>query len=381
MSIKISDDNKVKDYKWLKEKVAQKTSFADMAREAGCSVSTVKKQLKLNNLYMTPLYWNREWLAKELKTKTINQICIEQKVDRRPIVKFAEKYGLIPQKEKKEYMDIEWLKNTLNAHSFDFEEIEKATGYKWFTIKYWAKKLGLYIPCEKEELHLGNQDYFHTIDTEQKAYWLGFLMADGGMNKKIQQMKLKVQESDRQHLEKLANSLDYNIDFIITEKVDRKGTEYRYSTLRINSTRMARDLVYHGCGPLKSGRECLPYTIPEDLIRHFIRGFMDGDGTVNPNRRSVSFVSLSFNILMSIKMHFEHEVGIDKIDIYYSPSTSYRKQILRYTVCSYDAEKILDYLYKDATIYLDRKHQNYLNYKCPSFPKGREKKRPNSVES
>ena len=55
MSIKISDDNKVKDYKWLKEKVAQKTSFADMAREAGCSVSTVKKQLKLNNLLQSYL--------------------------------------------------------------------------------------------------------------------------------------------------------------------------------------------------------------------------------------------------------------------------------------------------------------------------------------
>ena len=114
---------------------------------------------------------------------------------------------------------------------------------------------------------------FETIDTEEKAYWLGFLYADGSVSSKEHKIELGLAEQDLKQIEKFR-------DFIgIMNKISYRSTtkSYRYS---FRSESCKEDLIKQGCVPKKSLILNFPTEnqVPKNLIRHFIRGYFDGDG-------------------------------------------------------------------------------------------------------
>ena len=114
---------------------------------------------------------------------------------------------------------------------------------------------------------------FETIDTEEKAYWLGFLYADGSVGSKEHKIELGLAEQDLKQIEKFR-------DFIgINNKISYRPTtkSYRYS---FRSEFCKEDLIKQGCMPKKSLILKFPTEdqVPQNLIRHFIRGYFDGDG-------------------------------------------------------------------------------------------------------
>lgn len=122
-----------------------------------------------------------------------------------------------------------------------------------------------------------NLDYFESIDTSEKAYWLGFIAADGNVNKAQQVVTVAVHRKDREHLEKLAAIFNLPI------------REYRCGHakspicfLRICSVQVANSLVALGVRPQKSLYEdgSVIDNVPPILLRHFIRGLIDGDGWI-----------------------------------------------------------------------------------------------------
>lgn len=130
-----------------------------------------------------------------------------------------------------------------------------------------------------------NENYFKEIDTEEKAYWLGFLYADGCItrfyrNEKLKAMSLELtlQSNDIEHLKKFLKSLDSNVP-IQNKKIKNK---YNASRVVINCTSMCRDLINLGCTPQKSLILEFPNEniLPLKYINHFIRGYFDGDGGV-----------------------------------------------------------------------------------------------------
>lgn len=134
-----------------------------------------------------------------------------------------------------------------------------------------------------------NKDFFEEIDTEAKAYWLGFLYADGSItrfyrNEKIKSMsvELSLQSRDVGHLHDYLNSLDSNVP-IQTRKHKLGDKVHESKRVVVNCTKMCRDLIKQGCTPQKS----LVLEFPTDdilhhsLKRHFIRGYFDGDGCVH----------------------------------------------------------------------------------------------------
>lgn len=141
-----------------------------------------------------------------------------------------------------------------------------------------------------------NKSYFKNIHTENQAYWLGFLYADGCItrfyrNEKLKSMSLEItlQSNDISHLEKFKKDLECDVP--IRHKI--VSGKYHADKLVINSTSMCRDLINLGCTPCKSLTLSFPDTsiLPLKFIPDFIRGYFDGDGGVSYTEGNAYFKS------------------------------------------------------------------------------------------
>ena len=112
------------------------------------------------------------------------------------------------------------------------------------------------------------EDAFENIDSEEKAYWLGFLWADGYCKSGID-----IELTDEDHIIKLKEFLKINNKII--QRNRNNSTTFR---LNCNSKKLANDLVALGFD-LKDNRINIP-NIKDELLRHFIRGYFDGDGCI-----------------------------------------------------------------------------------------------------
>ena len=164
-----------------------------------------------------------------------------------------------------------------------------------------------------------NYHYFDFIDTEEKAYWLGFLAADGwiGKNDKANAgvVGVELQYGDINHLKKFNKAIQGN--YKITDRwktcsiSTNKEKKNHTCVLRIFSLTMYNALVNLGFTNNKSFDYSIPL-IPQELIRHFIRGYFDGNGcfSFSKHRLNVSFATASEKINIELIGCLKQE-GID----------------------------------------------------------------------
>jgi len=192
-----------------------------------------------------------------------------------------------------------------------------------------------------------NEDYFHVIDTEEKAYWLGFLFADGYQNG--YEMKINLNAKDASHLEKLREALNSKHPVTIYVCPEMQGG--LKATYRVGSKKLCTDLANTGCVRAKSLIVEYPKLEP-GLDRHFIRGVFDGDGNLSHGKGNSwkwSIFSGSIPFITEITNRLT-EAGIDrahqsKADGGHVVAVSNKKGI----------RQIKEYLYGGATVWLDRK--------------------------
>lgn len=216
-----------------------------------------------------------------------------------------------------------------------------------------------------------NKDYFKVIDTEEKAYWLGFLYADGCVNRlyhndKLVSMNLEVGlcQEDVGHLYKLSQCLESNVP--IKKRTSKCGSKiYESSRLIICSTKMCYDLWNKGCTPQKTYTIKFPdnQIVPYEFTRDFIRGYFDGDGciciTQNNNHIEV-VISGMFDMLKSISNFLISEKIIRVVPKIYNDTRS--KASNMYIYGKDNIKEFLDYIYKDSCVYLDRKYDKYITF-------------------
>lgn len=218
-----------------------------------------------------------------------------------------------------------------------------------------------------------DKNFFEKIDTEEKAYWLGFMYADGSItryykNEKLKSMSLELslKSEDKGHLFKF-NS-DINGDLPIQDrKTKLKDKIYTSNRIVVNCTKMCNDLINVGCTPQKSLTLVYPKKIMnEELERHFIRGYFDGDGCVHyskskvyhknkekeylQNHFSCSFVG-TFEFLTSLKLVLQNE-GIKTSKIY-NGNTGKAMEIRIYG--QENIHNFYNYLYQNSSVKLKRK--------------------------
>lgn len=200
-----------------------------------------------------------------------------------------------------------------------------------------------------------NENFFENINTEQKAYILGLIYADGNISipqSKNNKLRITLHEQDSYLLERIKIILNYGGSLLKKEKAN---------CLAINSKKICLDLNDKGVFPAKSLILKFPTTnqVPTELIRHFIRGYFDGDGSVFKSKSFLIFDMLGTNDFLS-KVR---EIFINDIDCSKNVNVNKAGSIcsLRYGR-SIDVQKIFAYLYKDSGIYLERKYNKFIEY-------------------
>lgn len=216
-----------------------------------------------------------------------------------------------------------------------------------------------------------NNQYFSSINNEWKSYWLGFLYADGCVrikdknNKKLNTLEIGLKASDYNHLQKFLNSIQSN-NIIKFRNIKFNNKIYQSCKVVICNEQICKDLIQLGCVPNKSNILTFPSNkqVPQNLIRHFIRGYFDGDGSIsiniNKKMTCLGFVGTA-DVLNNIQQIFIQNLDVSYHKIYRKPNQ--KAFTLNYSKHS-DIEKIYNFLYRNCNIYLDRKLQIFDSLYC-----------------
>ncbi len=132
-------------------------------------------------------------------------------------------------------------------------------------------------------------NYFRTIDSHKKAYWLGWLMSDGSvhaMNKGGKTISIGLQKRDAHVLEELRKDIGSNAP-IKTQIQTLAGKKHSQRIFRVCNTEMADDLIGYGIVPAKSKINACPINVPAQFVSSFILGEFEGDGCIYTGSTSV----------------------------------------------------------------------------------------------
>lgn len=189
-------------------------------------------------------------------------------------------------------------------------------------------------------------NFFKKIDTEEKAYFLGIMFSDGSISQN--QFYLKLKDEDVVTKFKKALKCDYPIK--------HNETPYYNYIIEISSKEMCNDLINLGCTINKTKTIQFP-NIDECFYRHFIRGFMDGDGCIRVGRSlgqctfDIACASYTFIIQMKkILTPYTTHIGISKEKTY---------NVWHLRCGGKQVKQLLDWIYTDATVYMERKYFKY----------------------
>lgn len=194
-----------------------------------------------------------------------------------------------------------------------------------------------------------NRTKFETIETEEDAYFLGFMFADGYNNESEFQITLQLHKKDGCIIEKFKEYFETNRPIYNKKNV--------HLALSINDKNISINLAKHGCVQAKTFILTFPI-VPKHLEHHFIRGYFDGDGSIFSS--VVSFVgTIEFLTELNERFFEKYHLNVSTIrDRYPERKTNIRE--FRYIGLNKVAA-MYDYMYKDATLYLDRKKQRFMS--------------------
>jgi hypothetical protein len=242
------------------------------------------------------------------------------------------------------------------------ESVRKKFKMATKTIKEILLFNGIEITLRKQPLNI---EYFKEIDTLEKAYWLGFIAADGHISKTKYKLAFCVKDSDI--LYKLRTAIGAGSPVRNRKVLDkRKNKENEQYNIQITSKEFCQYIKNHGVDEFKSKTFQFP-NLNERFYSHFIRGLYDGDGSIHLKKSKVqnkptcriNLIS-TFECISYIKYYLENFMKFNVQSIFSKPD-----QNIHYMSMQKDAIKFLEWIYKDSTpdCRLDRKYEKYEEYK------------------
>lgn len=213
---------------------------------------------------------------------------------------------------------------------------------------------------ECHRIYTLNENYFDVIDTPNKAYILGLLYADGNRDGSSNTISICLQERDRDILDKI------NIE--INSNCPLKYIDYSHRTdqnrvnqwkLSIHNKHLATSLYKYGLVPCKEFKTTFPKQIDHILWKDFIRGYMDGDGCIMSTECRWQITG-NKPLLLFMKDYIEKILNIHVQEYYHRNHITYNIRVAGRN----QVKKLLDFLYQDAELYLERKYNLYQNMYC-----------------
>ena len=183
------------------------------------------------------------------------------------------------------------------------------------TISNKLKSLGYEIINHQNKIKF-NENVFDTIDTEEKAYWLGFIFADGYISKLDDKkhdyhFEISLKGSDKSHLDKFNKFMEHeDPNHVKINKAECFNTGIITERCRwcIRSQHLWETLNSYGCVPSKS----LILKFPKldifknkTLIKHFIRGYWDGDGCLSWGNKNIPMQICQCQVLKIFLLNYK----------------------------------------------------------------------------
>lgn len=246
------------------------------------------------------------------------------------------------------------------------------------------------------KIYTENEQFFDKIDTEAKAYVLGFFFADGcnhdlsdlddGYNHQ-NVISFTQLEQDKDILDQIRSAMECNRPY---KEIVQKSNGNKKFTLAIVSNKLSSALSKIGGTPRKSLTLEFPKFISRELMPHFIRGYFDGDGSVWNGKRKKMIVKderhpgkTREKIVHNVKFNFTgNPVFIEELQNYLIQELGFRKTKLNFsgkarsgTYCTMEysgrkqMKKLFDFMYNNATIYGSRKYDKFQEIFCASDEK------------
>lgn len=200
-----------------------------------------------------------------------------------------------------------------------------------------------------------NKEFFNSY-TKESCYWAGFIMADGNLRVNRNSLQIKLAKIDKSHLYSFLKAINCN-DISLVKEYET------YVSLTISLDEYKNGLINNfNVTPRKTSTCDLNDKIPNNMLKHFIRGYFDGDGSITKTTIiTVSFVG-TIMLLNKITQHFKTELEVSlksKNDV--PPIQKMNEIVGTVSYSGKNTIKIMDYFYSDLSdnIYLSRKKNKY----------------------
>lgn len=292
----------------------------------------------------------------------------------------AKEYGF-NERTLRSYLNQDGIKIRKNISDYDVDDIIK--DYKdgmsaedlqhkycisWCTIKPMLKENDIHLRnrSEQHRIYSINEHYFDDINTPNKAYVFGLLYADGCAYRKDKKyiLSISLQEGDKHILEDVKREIEYEGSLTYIDHSDHlekyhKNTQNQWS-LCICNKHIVNTVIDQGIVPRKSYYAKYPNKLDENLFFHFLRGLSDGNGCIAKNEERWELCG-TYNLMEGVKDRIESKVGV-----HCSFYTDKRKKCLWHVRVSgrLQVTKLLNYMYKDAELKLNRKYELYKSKYC-----------------
>lgn len=201
------------------------------------------------------------------------------------------------------------------------------------------------------------RDYFHNIDSYDKAYFLGFMISDGNVMEN-NRIAMTLQYQDRYILEKF-REVTCNENPLAYYPQSRPNE----ITFHCKSKQMKDDLAQYGVVPRKTFISYIPNWIDPNLMNHLLRGTFDGNGCISYNLTSdkkywsLSYCAGNYMVVKNFRDWISLSTGARLANI--------RQDDIHRFSCSWgklsDIIRICTYLYTDkCDCFLIRKYNKFV---------------------
>lgn len=234
-------------------------------------------------------------------------------------------------------------------------------GIKRQTLSKHLKSRGIEV-INYQNISRLNEFIFDIMDSEEKFYWLGFLYADGNISSTGNRLEVRLSSKDLEHLEKFRKFLNLTTE-IRVGVCNGNG----FCHLSVRNKHLWNTLNNLGCVPCKSLILTFPnkqlFNNNSTFLMAFIRGYVDGDGCLCTYLSSSGYIRTELNVVGTESfVNTVNKIFKNKGYIRNKSCTNWSNKAFSLSFSDVPSRRIARLLYENATIYLERKYNKYLEF-------------------
>ena len=269
------------------------------------------------------------------------------------MLEFNNKCSNKEKKKRTEQLDKIAYERFLNGESIT--KIAKSYNMnRWRLSKRLQEKYNI-SPCLDGGKISINSNYFDVLNNDN-CYWLGLILADGNISKDMSTFELTLK--DKEHIQKFMECIQSKHKLSI-----KHVKEKEYYRVSFKDKNIISKLLSLGILPNKSNIDFNMPNIPDIFFNDFLRGFIDGDGGYYIyNQDNTERVVISINVGLH-SPQFANQM-LNKINNFYNVNGKLYKGKSCYSItfAKRDSIKLINYLFKDCNLFLQRKYLKIKKY-------------------